>query len=238
MRNSFAALGKNRMTRKFGGTIYGVAQPYITGAFYIYFTNLPTALTTYCKNLGSNLSSLDDIQRILTASCTGVTPPGGTLNKVEFTGLGGVKWAVPGNIDYGNSISLKFMEFSKTPIGDIFHSWIKVIRDYRLGVSEILDETESGTGYMKQDYAATLYYWTVAPDGQEPEYYACYDGVFPTKDPQELYSSDLETVGKLDVEIEFNVDYAWHEPWVLDKVQTLSDEIYGDSNTIIDIEYA
>ena len=44
MRNSFAALGKNRMTRKFGGTIYGVAQPYITGAFYIYFTNLPTAV--------------------------------------------------------------------------------------------------------------------------------------------------------------------------------------------------
>ena len=125
MKNSYAALQKNMMTRKFGGTVMGVAQPYLSGSFYIYFDILPVGITEYTSELNSGLSGINDIRQVLTASCTGVTPPGGTLNKVEFTGLGGVKWAVPGNIDYGNTVSLKFIEFSKTPILDIFHSWVK-----------------------------------------------------------------------------------------------------------------
>jgi len=31
MKNSFASLSTNMMTRKFGGTQYGVADPYVTG---------------------------------------------------------------------------------------------------------------------------------------------------------------------------------------------------------------
>ena len=81
--------------------------------------------------------------------------------------------------------------------------------------------------------AATLYYWTTAPDGGEPEYFVCYDGVFPTKDPQDLFSSDIETTGKLDIEIEFNVDYAWHEPWVLDKVRKFGGDIVPASADFI-----
>ena len=65
-----------------------------------------------------------------------------------------------------------------------------------------------------------MYYWTTAPDARTVEYYAAYDGVFPGKDPQDLYTSDVETVGRLDLEIEFNVDYAWHEPWVYEKCNT------------------
>jgi hypothetical protein len=68
-----------------------------------------------------------------------------------------------------------------------------------------------------------MWYWTTAPDGRTVEYCACYDGVFPKKDPQDLFGSDVETVGRLDIEIEFNVDYGWHEPWVLEKCQTFAD---------------
>ena len=230
MKYSFAELGQNIATRRFGGTKVGVADPYVTGYHYVWFQALPKNLAHYAGQGNSNISSIPDIQMILAASCLSVTPPGGTLNKVEYTGLGGVKWAVPGNIDYGNTVSIKFLEFNKTPILDIMHGWVKMIRDYRTGVtgeinggSKLIDGDE-GQGYTKSTYAGLMYYWTTAPDGKTVEYYACYDGIFPSKDPQDLYTSDVETVGRLDVEIEFNVDYAWHEPWVRTKCETLSNK--------------
>ena len=225
MKYSFAALGENAYTRKFGGTKFGVADPYVTGYHFVYFDAIPEKIVDYTKDMNSGLASTPDIQAVLMSSCLSVTPPGGTLNTVEFTGLGGIKWAVPGNIDYGTAVSVKFLEFSKTPILDIMHGWIKMIRDYRMGVTEKLLEQDDGSGYSKTDYACVLWYWTTAPDGQSVEYAACYDGVFPKKDPQDLFTSDLETVGRLDIEIEFNVDYAWHEPWVYDRCQTMADDL-------------
>jgi hypothetical protein len=218
MKNSFSALLQNRMTRKFGGTMVGVADPYVTGYHFIWFDKLPKNLQNYTKNGVSGIADPEHIKTVLSASCLSVTPPGGTLNRIEYTGLGGLKFSVPGNIDYGTGVSLKFVEFNKTPILDIMHGWVKMIRDYRTGVSDLEDGVQ-GDGYSNSTYAGLLYYWTTAPDGKTVEYYACYDGVYPTKDPQDLFTSDVETVGRLDVEIEFNVDYTWHETWVKDKCQ-------------------
>jgi len=219
MKSSFSALNENIMTRKFGGTLKGIAEPYATGYHFIWFDKLPSALLPYVQLGASGIQSLDEIQRVLSASCLSVTPPGGTLNKIEYTGLGNTKWAVPSNVDYGNTVSVKFVEFNKTPILDIFHGWVKMIRDYRTGVSDLI-AGEQGSGYTKATYAGLMYYWTTSPDGRTVEYYACYDGMFPSKDPQDLFTSDVETVGRLDIEIEFNVDYAWHEPWVKSKCET------------------
>lgn len=224
VKNSFSELGSNILTRKFGGTTVGVADPYVTGYHFIMFDKLPPALTQYTQLGVSGISDAGQIRNILSASCLSVTPPGGTLNKVEFTGLGGVKWAVPGSIDYGNTVSVKFLEFNKTPILDIMHGWVKLIRDYRTGITELEDGNDGG-GYTKATYAGLMYYWTTAPDAKTIEYYAAYDGVFPAKDPQDLFTSDVETIGRLDLEIEFNVDYAWHEPWVKNKCETFIADI-------------
>ena len=204
LNNSFSAVMNNKLSRGFGGSIAGVADPYVSGYHFISFTNLPSALNKYAGGMDNA-----QIGNLLSGACLSVTPPGGTLNKVEFTGLGGIKWSVPGNVDYGNSVSVKFLEFSGTPILNIFHGWVKMIRDYRSGVSNL-----SEGAYTKANYSALMYYWTTAPDAKTVEYYACYDGVFPTKDPQDLFASDVETVGRVDPEIEFNVDYIWHEDWV------------------------
>ncbi len=234
MKYSFAELGNNILTRKFGGTTVGVADPYVTGYHFVWFDKLPAGLTKFITESGgrSGLSSNDDCKNILAASCLSVTPPGGTLNKVEFTGLGGVKWAVPGNIDYGNTVTVKFLEMNKLPILDIMHSWVKLIRDYRTGVTDLIDG-DSGDGYTKKNYSALMYYWTTAPDAKTVEYFACYDGMFPAKDPQDLYTSDVETVGRLDVEIEFNVDYAWHEKWVYEKCKGFAEGIYNSSKATV-----
>lgn len=211
MKNSFATAYNNILTRKFGGTTVGVADPYINGYHFIWIESLPTKITEYTRDLTSGLSDVSNIVKLLAATCLSVTPPGGTLNKVDFTGLGGVKWAVPGNIDYGNSVSVKYLEMSGTPILDIHHSWVKMIRDYRTGITEKLIDGDDGSGYSNKTYAAVMYYWTTAPDAKTVEYFACYDGVYPTKDPQDLFTSDVEAVGRLDIEIEYNVDYIWHE---------------------------
>lgn len=230
MKYSFASLGTNILTRRFAGL--GQAVPLLSGTFFIWLENIPTHLTDYTSQGISGISSTSEIQNILAASCIGVTPPGGTLNSVDFTGLGGVKWSVAGNIDYGNSVSTKHIEFSKTPILDIFSSWVRMIRDYRLGISDILKEDDQGQGYALSDYSATMYYWTTAPDGLSIEYYACYDNVFPLKDPQDLYSSDIETVGRVDVEVEWRCSYPWHEPWVLQKCQSYASAITASAEAV------
>ena len=226
IKNSFVNATTNRLSRNFGGTVAGVADPYLTGYHFIYFAKLPPALNTYSGGLEDG-----DMKKLLAGACLSVTPPGGTLNKVEYTGLGGVKFAVPGNIDYGNSVSVKFLEFNQLPIFNIMHGWVKMIRDYRTGTSNLV-ETADGMGYSKSTYAGLMYYWTTAPDAKTVEYYACYDGLFPTKDPQDLFTSDVETVGRLDVEIEFNVDYVWHENWVKEKCQGYAKDIFDIKATI------
>ena len=233
MKYSFAELGQNILTRKFGGTSMGVADPYISGHFFAWFDKLPPQLATYASDNRAGAMSNSDIQRILAATVLSCTLPGGTLNKVEFTGLGGVKWAVPGAVDYGNTLSLKFFEFQMLPLLSIFHGWIKMIRDYRTGVSDLIDG-DNGEGFTKKTYGATCYVWTTAPDGQTIEYSAMYDGVFPTKDPQDLFSSDVENIGKVDVEIEFNVDTAWTEPWVLSKCQNFMSTINASRQIVKD----
>ena len=227
VKNSFAQVERNRLSRNFGGTVAGVADPYITGYHFVYFPRLPPELFIY-----SNLDNNTKVGNILSGACLSVTPPGGTLNKIEFTGLGGIKWAVPGNVDYGNSVSVKFLEFNGTPILNIMHGWVKMIRDYRSGTTE-LAEGDQLTGYSKSTYAGIMYYWTTSPDVRSVEYYAAYDGVFPTKDPQDLFASDVETVGRLDTEIEFNVDYIWHEDWVKAKCETYAQEVYQLKDNLI-----
>jgi hypothetical protein len=227
IKNSFVNVTRNLLTRNFGGTVAGVADPYLTGYHFIYFSKLPAALADYAG------LEVADITNLLSGACLSVTPPGGTLNKVEFTGLGGVKWAVPGNIDYGNSVSVKFLEFNGLPMLNIFHGWIKMMRDYRTGTANI-DDTESLSGYSKGTYAGLMYYWTTAPDAKTVEYYACYDGVFPTKDPQDLFTSDVETVGRLDVEIEFNVDYVWHEDWVKTKCESYAESVFALKANVVE----
>ncbi len=224
LKSAFINTAQNQLSRRWGGHSTGVADPYITGYHFIWFDKLPNGLMLEIGKGDRVTDSIDkgDVQKILAATCTGVTPPGGTLNKIEFTGLGGVKWAVPGNLDYGNSVSVKFTEMQGLPITTFMHKWVKSIRDYRTGATETLDD-QAGVGYSKAQYSSLLYYWTTAPDAKTIEYFACYDGVYPTKDPADLHASDIESIGKLDIEIEFNVDYAWHEDWVYDKCKEFHD---------------
>lgn len=227
MKNSFAELSRagNIFTRRWGGTSVGTAVPYISGYFFVWFNSLPTQLASVVSTVGqSKISSNTEIQGVLAGASTSFTTPSLTLNKIEFPGLGGVKYSTPGNLEPGTTISIKFTEFNKTPIYDIISGWVKLIRDYRTGVSSIVDGKDSD--YSASAYASNIYYWTTSPDGQTPQYYACYTGCYPMKSPDDIFSSDIENVSKLDVEIEFNVDYAYHEEWVYNKCVGLMSDVF------------
>ena len=217
---------KGANDRHFGGTGDSiVADPYISGYHYIQFVKLPEMLKSeYVKHgdgavAGSKLSG--DMESFLAGSCLAVTPPGGTINKTEFTGIGGVKWAVPTNMDYNTSVTVKFLEFSSLPVLSIIHGWCKLIRDYKTGLTGLNTQDDA---YTKSAYSASMFYWTTKPDGKTIEYSACYTGMFPTKDPQDLFTGDLTAVDKLEIDVEFNVDWIWHETWVHDACKKYADQ--------------
>lgn len=223
MDNPYKALAENLITKNFGGRSKGSAEPLITGYHFIQFVNLPDGLQTEYANMRSSGTGKDsltnnDIATVLSAAALQVTTPGGRLNHVDLMGMGGIKWTVPTNIDYDTSFNVKFLEFNNTPIFNIVHSWIQMIRDYRTGISAL---TGTPNSYKKSNYSATAYYFTLTPNFQDINYYACFDGIYPITDPHNLYGSNIEDINKLDVEIEFKFDYMWTQPWVYDKCTSI-----------------
>jgi hypothetical protein len=228
MKNTFSKVAENILTRKFGGTssTVGTAEPYVTGYHFISFRNIPTNLPTYVKELfkpGEEPSD-DDIPNLLAGACLNVTAPGGRIAKIDFAGLGGIRWSIPGAVEYDNSVTVRFLEFQGLPISNIIRGWVRMIRDYRTGLAFARANGSSNAEYTKRDYSSIMYYFTTTPDLKSLEYFACYDGIFPITDPQNLFTSDIETIGKLDLDIEFNVDYIWTEQWV----RTTCDKIRSD----------
>ena len=160
MRNSFAALNNNAFTRKWGGTVTDTVDPYISGYFFTHWSYLPQYLGLSVSNAGGpdQISNTRDCGQILQASCLSVTIPGATVNKAEFTGLGGVKWAAPTNVEMDNTVTMKFLEFGALPILAIMHGWVRLIRDYRTGVTQVM--TNGPDDYTKSNYSGAMYYWT------------------------------------------------------------------------------
>jgi len=229
MNTSFQVVNDNLFDRNFGGTKRGSADGYLTGTHFVKFYDLPAALFNAVQTGqgNANFANNQEIGRFMQSACLSVTPPGGTLGRAEYNGLGGTKWGVPTNVDYGTTLTIRFVEFSALPVLAIMHGWIRMIREYRNGISRI--QAAGPTDYKTKDlYSCNLLYWTTKPDGKSVEYFALYSGVYPTKDPQDLYSSDVTTVDKLEPDIEFALDYIWHEDWVRAKAQQTADTLHAN----------
>jgi len=228
--NSFKSITENGFSRKWGGAQSSTVDPYISGYFHTNWAYIPNTLVDQVKVPAGpdGIENIGNIQEILRSSCLAVTLPGGTVNKAEFSGLGGIKWAAPTNVEFDNTVTVKFLEFSGLPIMSIVSGWVRLIRDYRAGVSPL----KAGT-YGKSNYAGTMYYWTTQPDGIQVEYAACISGMFPMKDPMDQFGGDLTTYDKLEMDIDFNADYVWRESWVYDRCTTLSAALAAQIETPI-----
>jgi len=189
---------------------------YVTGYFYSLFQNdkvfdkvyqLYSKLYQSTKNYTYDIpiSSGSDMIHLLAATCTAApTIPGGTLNKSTITALGGTKWGAAGSIDYGDTVTLKFVEFSGIPVAKTISSWFNLIRDRNAGRSNL------GKGeYTKSNFYGNLSYFTTKPNGVDIEFAIVLEGVCPLKDPMDLFTSDVGTVDGLQLDIDFHVDSIW-----------------------------
>lgn len=218
--NSFAPLanGTNKFTRKFGTDVNEVV-PYTSGRGFVHFATIPRNLNAVTNHHRPEIIIADnnDIRNILESSNISLTIPGKQVNTTEFTGLGGITWGVPTTVTTDSAISMRFIEMSSLPILSIFHGWVRMIQDNRAGVSLL-----QGDEFKKANYASNVYYWTTKPDGETVEYAACFTGVFPLKDPSDLYGYDLSVVDKVEVDVDFRFDYMFEEKWVYNRCADLA----------------
>jgi len=205
--------GTGKFMRKWG-TEKNIVEPYITGYPFMNFVYIPKAATM--GNIGFSASQ---IANILSSSVIAVNIPQGNLNKAERFGTGYIKGGVPSYLDLDNTVTIRFAESSGIPVFRIIRNWLNNIRNIYTGVSNLKGE------YMMSNYAATAYYWTTKPDGVSPEFYSCLAGMFPTRLPTDSFGHDLTQYDKLDLELEFHVDYIFNEDdWVLEKIKTFTYE--------------
>lgn len=237
---SFGALisGSNKFTRRFGGNTLGNSvDPYITGYCFIKMAYMPEPISAYMRESSTVYPPISmnktDISNVLESSVLSVTLPGGTMNKAEFQGLGGTKYAVPTYQDIDNTFSMRFTEFQGTPIMNIIRAWTKMMRDYRSGVSRITPI------YTKSNYAGSMFYWTTLPDGVTIQYASLLTGIYPTRYPSDLFGHDITNIDKLEIDVDFNVDYLWEENWVSARCAEYAEQAYtawnnGSASSVIE----
>lgn len=221
--NGTVLSGNNRFSRRWGSNNSDVAvDPYITGYHFIKFQHFPNLDTV----LSEVATQYDSVTNVLESLVTSVTIPGATVNKAEFQGLGGIRWFYPTNVDWDNTITLKFWEMSGTPVHSIIHAWVKMIGDYRAGVTRAVPSV-TGKTPTKSDISASMYYWTTKPDGFSVSYHSLATGMFPTKDPTDMFGHDLTAIDKLELDIDFSVDVLYHEGFTRKQCQALASTYSG-----------
>ncbi|MCK9597025.1 hypothetical protein M0R19_07610 [Candidatus Pacearchaeota archaeon] len=235
-KQSFANLYANPFTKTFGGTNKGTADPFISGYFGCYFQDIPPKLSDNLLGFGDG-----GVNKILSAVALSVTVPAVAINKTTFTGIGGKKWSVISNIDVGDSLTVRFTEFSGVPIGKILYAWGRIGRSIRHHTSAL-----ACGEYTKSQYAASLYYWTMRPSMNpcisDIEIAFCFTGCFPNKVPLDSYGGDVATNDKVEIDVDFNVDEVFcslekDNEWVAIKVQTIMNTILNYGQLKNDISF-
>ena len=191
----------NLMNRYFGGTkVSPETAPYLTGYHWL-FIQAP-----------QSIAGVDaDGTKMLTALCQSVTLPSVTLNKTTIPALGGFKFHFPTSVDVGDVLTARFSEHTGLPVYRLLDNWVKAIRDFNWGVSK------AQSGVVPGFYKSTIYYFTsqpTKPTSETVEFYAKFTGCFPTRIPTDSFGSDISTVDKIDLDIEFSLDMMYTEPFV------------------------
>jgi len=188
------------------------------------FSSLPGFADIIARDHPNGLKlNNSEIERILSASCLSVTLPPINITTTDFNGLGGIRWTAPTAIDQGNDVSMRFLESQDTPIRSIFSAWVRLIRDYRVGAA--IEFADTMSGYTRPKYATDLYYWTTTPDAKRIQFAACLSGIYPTKDPVDMFGHDVTANDKLEIDIDFRTDYVFTEKWVADKCLKLHESM-------------
>lgn len=147
--------------------------------------------------------------------------PGGTLNFVDVVAMGGTKWGIPSNFDFGDQITLRFRELSGMPVKNMITSWVNLIRHSNSGVS-MLPNGE----YTKSNWTADLTYFILRPNGLSVEAGIVFEGIYPMSDLSSQIATDITAVDGLTYDVNFHVDAMYWDSNTTAKAQSIVSERY------------
>jgi len=195
-------------------------DPYQTGYHFLFFTKLPSELTS-------------EVGKFLTTVCQSVTVPGITVNPIEYNGLNNMSWSVPGTVEYDNKrFTARFVEFAGLPITQIMGKWVTIFRNIIYGIADPVIGSAS-----QVDYKGKCIYATTLPDARTIQYAAAFTGVYPLKIPTDSFSSDRTTQEKVEPEIEFSFDMMYTGEQAIYTAQSLVESTVTASITAVDAMY-
>ena len=178
----------DRMRRMFGGEKTFI-DPYTTGYHFVYFFPPDT--------IGQ------EVGQFLTTVCQSVTIPNYTVQAIEYTGLNGMKWEVPGLVALNQqTFDCTFTEMAGLPITQIMGRWVTIFRNVLYGIS---DPSAQNT-YSQGAYKGKAVYATTLPDGLTVQFAAVFTGVFPLSIPTDKFGSDVTNHDKVEHSISFSFD--------------------------------
>lgn len=164
------------------------------------------------NNLGVMFSSL-------TEAVSGV--PGGTLNFVDVTAMGGTKWGIAGSIDFGDQVTLRFRELSGMPVRKAIAAWTNLVRHTNSGLSMLVDNE-----YTKTNWTADMTYWIMRPNGKSVEAGIVFQGIYPMSDLGSQINTDITSVDGQTFDVNFHVDAMYWDAKTTAKAQNLVDSYY------------
>lgn len=143
--------------------------------------------------LGSAMTS-----NILSTLAVGINFNGADITRTDYNGISGIKFYIPTGLELPNSFTVRFLEPISTPVYKIAYSWLRLVRDYRLGIDGLS---------TNKPYAGNLVYWTTDPTLSTIGYACIFAGIYPVKDPSTTFAQDISQVETQYTEVEFNVDW-------------------------------
>jgi hypothetical protein len=167
-----------------------------------------------------NESNLGDMFSSLTEAVSGV--PGGTLNFVDVTAMGGTKWGIAGSIDFGDQVTLRFRELSGMPVRKAIAAWANLIRHTNSGLSMLSSNEE----YTKTNWTADLTYWIMRPNGKSVEAGIVFQGIYPMSDLGSQINTDITSVDGQTFDVNFHVDAMYWDSNTTAKAQNLVNSYY------------
>jgi hypothetical protein len=60
--------------------------------------------------------------------------------------------------------------------------------------------------YNKTEYGGKLLIWITDPTSRQIEKVYLMTGLFPMRDPRDIFAGDITNIDKVEIDIEFNVD--------------------------------
>ena len=169
----------------------------------------------------------ENFSDMLSSLCEGVSGvPGGTLNKVDVTAMGGTKWGIVSSIDFGDQITLKFRELAGMPVKKLITAWTNLSRHSNAGTSMLIDAE-----YTKTNWSADLVYWLMRPNGKSVEAGIIYQGIYPMSDLSSQISTDITSVDGQTFDVNFHVDAQYWDYKTTQEAQSYVDSYYSEGRS-------